>query len=823
MIPEGGTAGTSLANHYDSPNQSLTIKKSEVHKTNGSKEGSEGSTADIPSKANNGSKRHLSEDGQTTLLHRKESKANIPLAGRSTGMTGDNKNIGKQRNLMSIAEKESDLNVEPDVKQDTAAVENVVDLSTRKEAETVRRKHSRDPDESKKVPADVERKTENNEVDTSAMRDTASASQQRHGKMEKVAAGSGRRDKAFIATSTEGKDKGIMLNPIKAGDATTTSSETGEKGMTLPCTSIEADEGFIMGACPRNHPLQVGAEVSECTVFAAAEEGRGVVTEGFAESETLLTSSKEGESREYTVAESEDRVADPLVAHPVQTETNVNSVATEEKDDAVTSAGSEEKCNGSSCTAEGTATFTGEVESDGAVTSAGTEIRAGSVSSEDVVGSQENRTRVGSKKETEGTVTCTEAKGRSDSFIFSLVTGVGTPEQRVVTGADVVQLNDDKHREASANQEDGSANDGTEGESAVTSTGITEEEGEGNVDSVSGVEKEIKDTDICSSAKGIVESSVTSAFAGNSDGPPVLGGSESPAASATSHHSDSRLTRKETVEDMIISTGLVRGSDDVLVSGAVPECEVGHISARGKDEGVITSVENEDCDGLMASTASSDVSNKDSLAGSKSQSNGLMISTSTNDCTLQISATIDVRRGHLCPLSTEENMEDTRLHMEGFEAPMPSAISGDENQLTSATRSEEKDECAMISTSIGEEFEVPISSAVTVTCAKSEQPVAAVEESTTGPVLVSTEDFEVPMPSAHHTEAEHPLASSSKEEKDECALISTSIAEDCEASLSGVIENAPSVTNENRLSQQVQWKTVKALCPVLSLRKQSYQ
>ncbi|XP_057627116.1 biorientation of chromosomes in cell division protein 1-like 1 isoform X4 [Chionomys nivalis] len=923
MIPEGGTAGTSLVNNYDSPNQSLTIKKSEVHKTSGSKESSDGSTADMPSKANTSSKRHLPEDGQTTLLHSKESKASIPLAGKSTDMTGENKNISKQRNLMGTAKKESDLNVEPDVKQDSTAVENVVDLSTRKEAETVRRKHNRDPDESKQIPTDVERKTENNEVDTSAMRDTASVSQQRHGKMERVAAGSGRRDKAFIATSTEGKDKGIMLNPIKAGDATTTSSETGEKGMTLPCTSIEADEGFIMGASPRNHPLQVGAEASECTVFAAAEEGRGVVTEGFAESETLLTSSKEGESGECTVAESEDRVADPLVAHTVQTEANVNSVATEEKDDAVTSAGSEEKCDGSSCTVEGTATFTGEVESDGAVTSAGTEIRAGSVSSEDVVGSQENRTRVGSKKETEGTVTCTEAKGRSDSFIFSLVTGVGTPEQRVVTGADVVQVNGDKPREASANQGDGSANDGTEGESAVTSTGITEEEGEGsanctgsedssercaisseteenaesamdsteakditniplvavgpcddedivtstgakeeddegegvvtstgrgnetshaltctgieesegmlvcesaeggaqigptvehvdaeagattvntndsNVDSVSGAEKEIKDTDICSSAKGIVESSVTSAFTGNSDGPPVLGGSEGPVASATSHHSDSQLTRKETVEDTTISTGLVRGSDDVLVSGAVPEYEVGHTSPRGKDEGVITSVESEDCDGLMASTASSDVSNKDSLAGSKSQGNGLMISTSTNDCTLQISATIDVRRGHLCPLSTEENTEDTRIHMEGFEAPMPSAISGDESHLTCATRSEEKDECAMISTSIGEEFEVPISSAVTITCAKSEQPVAAAEESTAGPVLVSTEDFEVPMPSAHHTEAESPLASTSKEEKDECALISTSIAEDCEASVSGVSENAPSVTDGN--------------------------
>ncbi|XP_052590796.1 biorientation of chromosomes in cell division protein 1-like 1 isoform X6 [Peromyscus californicus insignis] len=922
-ISEGGTAGASLVNHSDSPHQSLTVKKSEVHKTNGSKEGSDGSTADMPSKANVGSKRHLSEDGQATLLYGKEGKASIPLAGKSTGMTGECKNISKQRNLMGTAKKESDLNAEPDVKQDSAAVENVVDLSTRKEAETVRRKHNKDPDESKKIPTNAERKTENNEVDTSARRDNASVSQQRHGKMERVAAGSGRRDKAFIATSTEGKDKGITLNPVKAGDATTTSSETRAKGMTLPCTSIEADEGFIMGACPRNHPLQVGAEASECTVFAAAEEGRGVVTEGFAESETLLTSSKEGESGECAVAESEDRAAGPLAAHTVQTEANVNSITTEEKDDAVTSAGSEEKCDGSSCTVEGTVTFIGEVESDGAVTSAGTEIRAGSVSSEDVVGSQENRTQVDPKKEREGTVTCTEAKGRSDNFLFCLVTGVGTQEQRVVTGADVVQVNDDKPREASANPErDGSGNDGTEGESAVTSTGITEEDGEGsanctgsedssegcaisseteenaesamdsteakdittipvvaagpcddedivtstgakeeddegegvvtstgrgnetghastctgleesegmlicesgeggsqsgptmehvgaeagaatmnpndsNVDSMSGAEKESKDTDICSSAKGIVESSVTSAFAGNSDGPPVLGGSEGPVASATSHHNDSQLTRKEMVEDTTISTGLVRGSDDVLVSGAVPECEVGHMSPREKDEGIITSVENEDCDGLMASTASSDISNKDSLAGSKSQGNGLMISTSTNDCTLQVSALIDVRRGHLCTLNTEENVEGTRIHMEGFEAPMPSAISGDENQLTSASRSEEKDECAMISTSIGEDLEVPISSAATITCAESGQPVAAAEESTPGPVLVSTEDFEVPMPSAP-TEAASPLASTSKEEKDECALISTSIAEECEASVSGVSENAPSVTDGN--------------------------
>ncbi|XP_032772951.1 biorientation of chromosomes in cell division protein 1-like 1 isoform X4 [Rattus rattus] len=909
-ISEGGKASTSLVNHSDIPNQNLAVKKSEILKTNGSKEGNDGFTVDILGKANGSGKRHLSEDSQAMLLCSKEGKVSIPLAGKPSGVIGENKSISKQRSLMGTAKKESDLHVDPDVKQDSAAGEHVVDLTTRKEAETIRRKHNKDPDESKKIPTDIERKTENSEVDTSARRDSAPVPQQRHGKMERGAAGSGRRDKSFIATSTEGTDKGIMLNTIKAGDATTTSSETGEKGVALPCTSIEADEGFIMGACPRNNPLQVGAEASECTVFAAAEEGKGVVTEGFAESEILLTSSKEGESGECTAAESEDRAAGPLTAHTVQAETNVNSITTEEKDDAVTSAGSEEKCGGSSCAVEGTATFIGEVESDGAVTSAGTEIRAGSVSSEDVDGSQENRIQVGPKKETEGTVTCTGAKGRSDSFVFCLVTGVGTQEQRVVRGADVVQENDDKSLEASANQEgDGSGTDGTEGESAVTSTGITEEDGEAsanctgsedntegcaisseteenaesamdsteakdmtntplvaagpcddegivtstgakeedeedegvvtstgrgnetghasactgieesegmlvcesgegggpigptmdhvdaeagaaamntndsNVDSMSGAEKEVKDTDICSSAKGIVESSVTSAFAGNSDRPPVLEGSENPMASATSHHSDSQLTRKETVEDTTISTGLVRGSDDVLLSGAVPEYEVGHMSPR----------ENEECDGLMASTASCDVSNKDSLAGSKSQGNGLVISTSTNDCTPPVSAVIDVRGGHSCTLSTEENRNDARVHMEGFEAPMPSAISDEKSQLT-ASRSEEKDECAMISTSIGEEFEVPISSAVTITCAERQQPVAAVEESTTGPALVSTEDFEIPMPSAP-TEAESPLASTSKEEKDECALISTSIAEECEASASGVSRNAPSDGN----------------------------
>uniref|UniRef100_A0A8C5KHP1 Biorientation of chromosomes in cell division 1-like n=1 Tax=Jaculus jaculus TaxID=51337 RepID=A0A8C5KHP1_JACJA len=889
---EGGTTSPSSVDHSGLPNQGVAVRTSEVSQTSDCKEGSDGSTEDLSEKESMANRRHIPLDCQATLSDSKQGKVSIPHASKSMALIVENESISKESDLFDVTKKERDLNAEPDLKQTSRisiAADHVAGMSTGKDAET-----TKDPDGNKKITTDVERKTENNEVDTNAGDDTASSVlQQRVGKTERATAGSGKAEKTFVATSTEGKSNRTTLNPVNAVDATTTSAETREKGMALPCTSIEADEGFIIGACPGNNLLQVGAEARECTVFAPAEEGGGIVTEGFAESETFLTSTKEGESRECTVAESEERVADPVAAHTVKIEAIVNSIVTEEKDDAVTSAGSEEKYDGSSSRVEGTGTFTGEVESDGAVTSAGTEIREGSVSSEEVDGSQENRAQGGHKKETEGTVTCTEAKGRGDDFIICSVTRAGPQEERIVTGANVVPVENDIPPETSANQEgDGSGNDGTEGESAVTSTGITEEDGDGpasctgsedstegcvlssetedngesemdstgannisnlpsmatalcddegivtstgakedddegegvvtstgrgnevghastctgigeesvgvlicesaegggqidpvieqvdaeagatiintdgsNIDSMSCAKKEIKDTDICSSAKGIVESSVTSAVTGNGDVAPAGGSAEGPMTSAATHQSDTQLTRQEVVEDATISTGMVGGSHDVCVSGAVPECEVDHTSPSEKDEGIITSVENEQSDDL-AMTDSDDVSNQqDSLARNKSQGKGLVISTSTTgDDTSRVSAVTGVREGHPRTLRTEESLEGCRLNTESFEAPMPSAVS-------------EKDECAMISTSIGEEFEGPISSA----CTESQQPLETVEECPKGPILVSTEGFEVPMPSAPT--------------EDECALISTSIAEECDASISGISENAPSVAD----------------------------
>ncbi|XP_057561655.1 biorientation of chromosomes in cell division protein 1-like 1 isoform X2 [Hippopotamus amphibius kiboko] len=921
-VSEGGTASTSLVDLSEIPNQSSTVRESEVPRTSDSKEGDAVSTVDIPAKASVDSKRHIPEDSQATVLHSKQGRANTTLGSELTGMTVENENVDKKGNSVDMAGRASNLNAKQTVRasvengqKDGLGVDQAVGMSTEKDAENVGLKHSRGPGETGNTPTDIDRRNENSEVDTSAGSNAVSSvSHQRSGKAEPATSGSGRAENTSIATSTEGKDRGVPLNLVNAGDATTTSAETEEGRMAVPCTSIEADEGLTMGAHSRSHPLHVGAEASEGTIFAAAEEGGGVVTEGFAESETFLTSTKEGESGECAVAEPEERAADPVTAPAGTTDNDVNSAATEEKDDAVTSAGSEGKCDGSSSRdselVEGTVTFISEVESDGAVTSAGMEIREGSLSSEEVDGFRRNMTRMGPKKETEGTVTCTGAEQKSDSFVMCSVAGAGSQEERRVTGAPEVPVDNDMPAGASPAQEGGgSVNDGPEGESAVTSTGITEEDGEGpasctgseessegfalsseseengesamdstvakdvtnvpsvaagpcddedivtstgakeeddegegvvtstgrgneighastctgieeesegvsvcesaeegdsridtaagrveaeagatvpnahrsNADSVSGAEKDGKDSEICSSAKGLVESSVTSAAAGKGQVAPGPEGCEIPMTSAASDHHDSQLSRKENIDNTTISTGLVGGCYEVPVSGVVPEYEVHHTSPGEKeDEGIITSVENEDCDGLVAATASDNITNQACLAGGRSQGTGLMISTSTTDYfTPKLNTMLDTEEGRSSALRTEEGMEGPRVNVEEFEAPMPSAVSGDERQLAAAGN-EEKDECAMISTSIGEECEVPISSATAIRGAESQQPVAAAEERAKGPVLATADDFEAPTPSAP-AEVESPLASTSKEEKDECALISTSIAEECEA------------------------------------------
>ncbi|XP_012579494.1 PREDICTED: biorientation of chromosomes in cell division protein 1-like 1 [Condylura cristata] len=903
LASEGGAGSASPRRDSDVPNQALT-----AFRARDSREGGAVSTADTQTEAGAGGRGH-----QATSLPSKQRKSNAPLDRDSADRSVESKNLDREGDLVDTAKTERAVSKGPSSKQAVgaagvsdrkagSAAGPVAGVRTGEDAAAAQQKRCGGPGGTAGAAVGAERRTENSEVDTSAGGASASSlSPQRAGAAERAAA------RTPVPTSSEGKGKGVTFGTVKAGAATTTSAEAGAGQLAVPCTSIEADEGVT--AASGTAPRGAGAEASGRTVLAAAEEGGGVVTEGLAESETVLTSTKEGESREAALAESGQSApaAEPAGAAPGAD--NTGSAATEDKDDAVTSAGSSRR---DSEMAGGAVAFVSEVESDGAVTSAGTDIRAGSLSSEEGDGFQTSALRMGPKKEPEGTVTCTGAGGRGGGFAVCAVAGAGPPEERLVSGAACGGADKAAPPGTSAPQEgDGSANDGAEGESAVTSTGITEEDGEGpasctgseesgdgfalsseseenaesamdstvateasdarlvaagpgddegvvtstgakeeddegegvvtstgrgnevgpaatctgleeegegavmspsagegdppartaagrgaeaggavtdasesDVDSVSGEgAKGTKAPEIGSSAKGIVESSVTSAAPGAGPATRGPGGCEGPMTSAAAA---GQRDSQPAVEGAPLSADLVGGSYEVRVCGAAPAGGIHHTSTSTKeDEGTITSVENEECDGMLATTASDSVAHQAGAAGGRSRGKGEISTSRAGGGAAQAGKRMDVEGGHSSALGAEGAMDGARVRREEFEAPMPSAASRDESQ-PAAPGNEDKDECAMISTSLGEECEVPISSANSK-FPESQPAGATTEERAQGPRLVSTEDFEVPMPSAP-AEVGRPLASTSKEEKDECALISTSIAEECEASISGAAE-----------------------------------
>ncbi|NXX46291.1 BD1L1 protein, partial [Tricholaema leucomelas] len=284
-------------------------------------------------------------------------------------------------------------------------------------------------------------------------------------------------ESTIIATSTGEERAEGASHSEKDSDATTTCSEK-ESEVTVFCTSIEADEGFTTGTWVKSSgggSCITGTDVGECTVAAAEESGGGVVTEGLAESESFLTST-ERENEDCAMVNAEESGKNSVNASGIETEDSVNSAGAEEKDDAVTSAGSEEKRKTSTCVDTGkfesSVSCLGEVESDGAVTSAGTETGEGSTSGNSP-GEFRGSMTAGQVKEHESTVTCTGAEERGHNFIICSVTGTDAQGERPAIGAGIA-------REANNSATTGTSGDKSEdtvnGESAVTSTGITPED-----------------------------------------------------------------------------------------------------------------------------------------------------------------------------------------------------------------------------------------------------------------------------------------------------------------------------------------------------------
>ncbi|XP_058693090.1 biorientation of chromosomes in cell division protein 1-like 1 [Poecile atricapillus] len=692
-----------------------------------------------------------------------------------------------------------------------------------------------------------------------------------------------------MATSTEGGRAEGTSHSGKDSDATTTCSAE-ESEVTVICTSIEADEGFTTATWVKHGEgcsFIAEADIGDCTVAAAEEGGGSVVTEGLAESESFLTSTGE-ENGDCTMADAEEGGKDSVNLSEVEIEDSVNSAGTEEKDDAVTSAGSEEKQKTSTCVDTGkfesSVSCLGEMESDGAVTSAGTETGEGSTSG-DNLGEFRGSVTAGQVKEHEGTVTCTGAEERGHNFIICSVTGTDSQGENTVTGACIAVVTNNS---ATAGTSGDKSEDTVNGESAVTSTGITPED-DAEISAVcTGLEDSNEGFVVCleaekceslmDSTRAKEEASITTVSVGlcddegfvtstgskeeDEEGEDIVtstgrGNEENEHASTcTGVESESALicvgaeegessiicivaeqmeaesgvagtdTNKLTVDSMTSAEKEANCGTDCKNYKGIVESSVTSASAadegalaaqKGKHEGTLLPSDAEECEHPMTSamalqdktqfgaedrhenamtsfdsreldaSISSAVPKKDETsltpADREVKVKGDVISTSTMEDAPLHSAT-DAEEGPLAVAKVNESGESSMIVIDTEDTvPMPSTATEFKECVNTSSSKQEKDECTMISTSIVEEFEAPMSSAAIEY--DGQLPSVKTEETNDNAMVsVDMEVYEVPMPSESSTggddngdDGSHPTASG-KEEKDECAMISTSVVEE---------------------------------------------
>ncbi|XP_041315529.1 biorientation of chromosomes in cell division protein 1-like 1 isoform X2 [Pyrgilauda ruficollis] len=295
-----------------------------------------------------------------------------------------------------------------------------------------------------------------------------------------------------------------------------------------------------------------------------------------------------------------------------------------------------------------------------------------------------------------------------------------------------------------------------EAESGVAGTDVNKL----TVDSMTSAEKGAHCGTDCRNDKGIVESSVTSASAadegalaaqtGKCEGtllPSDAGECEGPMTSAMAVQDKTQSAAEDKHENAMTffdSRGL-----DASISSAVPK----------KDETSLTPADRE------------------------VKVKGDAISTSTVEDAPLHSAT-DAEEGPLAVARVNESGENSMMLTDTEDTvPMPSTATEFKECVNTYSSKQEKDECTMISTSIVEEFEAPMSSAAVEY--DGQLPSVKTEEINENTIVsVDMEVYEVPMPSEssmggdeNGDDGSHPTASG-KEEKDECAMISTSVVEE---------------------------------------------
>ncbi|XP_066041572.1 biorientation of chromosomes in cell division protein 1-like 1 isoform X2 [Chamaea fasciata] len=280
------------------------------------------------------------------------------------------------------------------------------------------------------------------------------------------------------------------------------------------------------------------------------------------------------------------------------------------------------------------------------------------------------------------------------------------------------------------------------------------------VDSMTSAEKEANCGTDYKNGKGIVESSVTSASAADEG-----------ALAAQKGKREGTLLPSDAAECEGPMTSAMAVQDKT------------QFGAEGKHENAMISFDSRELDASISSAVPK--KNETSLAPADREVKvkGDVISTSTmEDAPLHSAA--DAEEGSLAVPRVNESGESSMILIDSEDTvPMPSTATEFKECVNTSSSKQEKDECTMISTSIVEEFEAPMSSAAIEY--DGQLPSVKTEETNeNAAVSVDMEVYEVPMPSESSTggddnsdDGSHPTASG-KEEKDECAMISTSVVEE---------------------------------------------
>ncbi|XP_075004888.1 biorientation of chromosomes in cell division protein 1-like 1 isoform X3 [Calonectris borealis] len=626
-------------------------------------------------------------------------------------------------------------------------------------------------------------------------------------------------ESTVIATST-GEERAEGASHLeKDSDATTTCSEE-ESEVTVICTSIEADEGFTTGIWIKSSEgssFITGADIGECTVAAAEEGGGSVVTEGLAESESFLTSTEGEENGDCTMVDAEESGKDSVNASGVETEDSVNSAGAEEKDDAVTSAGSEEKRKTSTCVDTGkfenSVSCLGEAESDGAVTSAGTETGEGSTSG-DSSGEFRGSVRAGQVKEHEGTVTCTGAEERGHNFIICSVTGTDAQGESTVTGACIAMVTNNS---ATTGTSGDKSEDTVNGESAVTSTGITPEDDAEISVVCTGLEDSNEGFAVCleaekceslmDSTRAKEEANITMVSVGlcDDEGFVTSTGSKeedeegegivtSTGRGNEENEHASTCTGMES-ENALICIGAEEGESSIIcIVAEQMEAESGVAGANINKltvDSMMSAEEEANCGtncknakGIVeSSVTSASAADEGALTVHVGKHEGTLIPLDAEECEGPMTSAMAVQDKSQSGAEDEHENAMTAFGSRELDASISSAVpTEDKNSLIPADR-EEKVKGDIISTSTVEESDAPLHSGMDA----EEGPLAVARANESGEssmILIDAEDTEVPMPSTATEFKECVHTFSSKQEKDECTMISTSIVEEFEAPMS---------------------------------------